>query len=377
MAGAELGHAQRQFAIGALALIEDLHVTGAVHRLEAERLALDRLADEHIGAVLVPVARGFPEFSVQNLRRLDLDVSGGVQTAAHIGFQHAPQHPALGVPEDHAPALFLHVEELHGAAQLAVVALLGLFDAQQIGVQILLGRPGRAVDALKLGAAGIAAPIGARQLGQLEGLAHELGRREVRPAAQVGPFALFVDGDRLALGQVADQFGLIGFAERLEVGDGLVAVPDLTLQRGAPVDDLGHLLLDLREVVGRERLVAGEVVVEAVLDGRADRHLSAGEEFLHRLGQHVGGVVTDGLQRLGIVAHQQAEVAVPVDDAVQVALLAVPDDQGRLLGQRGRDGGGHVAARRAGRILTHGAVGEFQFDHDGRSFSDLAGGTGS
>ncbi|MCY1308204.1 hypothetical protein D9M70_581930 [compost metagenome] len=157
------------------------------------------------------------------------------------------------------------------------------------------------------------------------------------------------------------------------MGDGRVAVPDLALQRGAPVDDLGHLLLDLREVVGREGLVAGEIVIEAVLDGRADGHLRAGEQLLHRLGQHVGGVVADGLQRLGIVAHQQAEVAVAVDDAVQVALLAVPDDQGRLLGQRGRDGGGHVAARRALRILTHGAVGEFQFDH-GFVF---AGGTGS
>jgi hypothetical protein len=45
------------------------------------------------------------------------------------------------------------------------------------------------------------------------------------------------------------------------------------------------------QVVGRERLVAGEVVVEAVLDRRADGDLGAGEQLLHRLGQHVGGVV--------------------------------------------------------------------------------------
>jgi hypothetical protein len=68
VAGAELGHAQRQVAVGLLALIEDLHVARAVHRLQAELLALDRLADEHIGAVLVPVARGLPERAVQHLR---------------------------------------------------------------------------------------------------------------------------------------------------------------------------------------------------------------------------------------------------------------------------------------------------------------------
>jgi hypothetical protein len=33
------------------------------------------------------------------------------------------------VPEDHALGLFLHVEEVHGLADLAVVALLGLLEA--------------------------------------------------------------------------------------------------------------------------------------------------------------------------------------------------------------------------------------------------------
>ena len=150
VAGAEFGHAQRQFAIGPLALVEDLDVAGAVHRLQRQGLALDRLAHEHIGTVLVPVAALLPEFAVQNLGRLDLDVSGGVQAAAHIGLKHPPQDPALGVPEDHAAALFLHVEELHGLADLAVVALLGLLQPLQIGVQVLLGRPGGAIDALKL-----------------------------------------------------------------------------------------------------------------------------------------------------------------------------------------------------------------------------------
>jgi hypothetical protein len=63
-----------------------------------------------------------------------------------------------------------------------------------------------------------------------------------------------------------------------------------------------HRLLDLRQVllgdphVGREL----EVVVEARLDRRADRHLDARVELGNRLGHHVGGVVADQLQRLGI-----------------------------------------------------------------------------
>ena len=78
-------------------------------------------------------------------------------------------------------------------------------------------------------------------------------------------------------------------------------------------DDLAHLRLDRREVVRRERLVAGEVVVEAVLDRRADGDLGAGEQLLHRLGQHVGGVVADQLQRVGVAAGDEHHARVVVD----------------------------------------------------------------
>ena len=71
----------------------------------------------------------------------------------------------------------------------------------------------------------------------------------------------------------------------------LGAVPDLALDRQVAVDDLGHALLDLGEVLRRERLVAHEVVVEAVLRRGTERDLRAGIELLHRLGEHMRCVV--------------------------------------------------------------------------------------
>ncbi len=195
----------------------------------------------------------------------------------------------------------------------------------------------------------------------------------MRSPAQVDPVARAIGRDRLAGRQVADQLGLEGLALALEQPDRGVALPHLADQLLIAVDDLGHLLLDGGEVVGRERLLAGEVVIESVLDRRADGHLGAGEQLLHRLGQHVGGVVADGFQRGRIVAHDQLEVAAAFQRAVEVALLAIDLDQRRALGQRRRDGGGDVTARGAVGILSAGAVGEFQFDHR----SVFAGGTGS
>src|SRR3546814_7087282 len=81
--------------------------------------------------------------------------------------------------------------------------------------------------------------------------------------------ALAVDGDLLAGRQSPDMLGLILLADGCEVADRLVALPDLAGDRLVTVDDLVHALLDEREVVGREGLAPGEIVVEAVFDGRS------------------------------------------------------------------------------------------------------------
>ncbi len=78
-------------------------------------------------------------------------------------------------------------------------------------------------------------------------------------------------------------------------------------------DDLAHALLDRREILGGERLGTVEVVVEAVLDHRADRHLGVGPQRLHRVGEHMGRVVADELEGARIVAGDELEARVLVD----------------------------------------------------------------
>src|SRR3546814_10206904 len=99
--------------------------------------------------------------------------------------------------------------------------------------------------------------------------------------------ALAIDGDLLAGRQSPDMLGLILLADGREVADRLVALPDLAGDRLVTVDDLVHALLDERKVVGREGLAPGEIVVEAVFDGRPEGDLGVRIELLHRLGQYV------------------------------------------------------------------------------------------
>jgi len=165
-----------------------------------------------------------------------------------------------------------------------VVALLGLFQHRQVGVLVFLLRPGRAVDALEHLVLAVAAPIGAGHLHQLEHL--ELaGGRHVRAAAQVDEVALAVQRDRLVVRDRRDDLGLVLLAYRVEEIHRVVALPFLARDDLVLLGQLQHLVLDGGQVLGRERPRVREIVVEAVVDDRADRDLGLGEQRLDRVRQ--------------------------------------------------------------------------------------------
>ena len=134
VAHAEFGHAERQVAIALDALLENLHMAGAVHRLQADmlRFALAfarRHGDlEHIVAVQIPMAGGLEDAAVDKLRREHFDIAGFVQPAADIVFQRAVKRPAFRMPEHAAGRFVLKMEQIEFLADLAVVALLGFLD---------------------------------------------------------------------------------------------------------------------------------------------------------------------------------------------------------------------------------------------------------
>ena len=99
-------------------------------------------------------------------------------------------------PQDQAAADRLaDGEQLQLLAEHAVVALLRLLELVQVGVEVLLGEEGGAVEPLELLAGGVVLPVGAGDAQQLE-RADLAGVRDVRPAAQVDELALAVEAQR-------------------------------------------------------------------------------------------------------------------------------------------------------------------------------------
>jgi hypothetical protein len=127
------------------------------------------------------------------------------------------------------------------------------------------------------------------------------------------------------------------------------------------------LILDARQVVLGDRLGEVEVVVEAVLDRRADRDLHARVEAPHRLGEEMRGRVAQDVERVGIgrVPRRQDLDRLPVAERKpQILRRAVRLDQHRLLGELRPDRPGRVEAARP--------VGEFELRAIGQE--DLHGG---
>ena len=346
-------------------MLEDLHVARAVHRLQRENavvlgvVAGDRHL-EHVVAVPAPVAGRLPQALVEHLRRVDLLIALLVEPAAHIADETLEHLPALGMPEHDARPLLLEMEQVHLAAEPAMVALLGLRQHVKIGIELRLVGPGGAVDARQHRIVAVAAPIGAGHRHQLEGVADLAGRGHVRPAAQVEPFALRIDLQVLAFGNGVDQLDLVALALVAEHFFGARAIPDLLGERPVARDDLAHLLLDFREVVRREGLIAGEIVVEAVLDDRPDRHLRARPQFLHRLGEHMRGIVADELERTRIVAGDDLDVAGRAERIGKVAHRSAKRVADRFLGKRFGDLLRHLGAGRRRVVLADGTIGKFQ-----------------
>ncbi len=278
-----------------------------------------------------------------------------LQTQTQVGTLGQPDGQALahGVAEHKEPQLL---------AQLAVVALFGLLKHNEVFVQLFLLGERDGVDARQLRTVLVAAPVGAGQVDQLDGLdGAEI--HQVRTAAQVGERAAVVEA-YFAVVQLADALQLVLVALLGEEVDGL-GLAHLAARDGRlGLHQLHHLLLNLGEIFTRYLIVHKiDIVVEAVLDGGAETELDAGIELLQSRGQQVGRGVPEGFLALLVVPRQQLDGSVLVDRTIQFNHLVVDLGREHIACQAFADAFGNLKWRYAGFILADRAVGKRYIYH--------------
>ena len=203
----------------------------------------------------------------------------------------------------------------------------------------------------------------ARDAQELDG-ADATGGRGMRASAQVGEGPVRVERDgvhAVVADEILDQLHLVRLVLGPEALQRLLRRDVLAQERLVGLDVLAHALLDARQVVlgqadpGREL----EVVVEAVVDRRADRDLHSREELQHRRREHVRGVVADELERIVPVAlRQDADLLGVAQRRGEVAQGAVVAQREGRTRKAGADGARGVGARRALGKVQGRAVGE-------------------
>ena len=211
------------------------------------------------------------------------------------------------------------------AAEPAMVALLGLFDLGDVGLELFLVEERRAVDALEHLAIGVALPVSPGDREQLE-RPDLAGVGNVRPAAEVDKFALAIKAQDAVLVQlVVDMLDL----QRLtQVGDEL---PRLGHGQAEPFErlgilhDAGHFGLDRGEIVLGETSAGNlDVIVKAGGRRRSERQPHAREKPHDGPGHDVCRRVPQDIERLAVLGGQNPhldrrgvavlERAIEVDD---------------------------------------------------------------
>ena len=248
-----------------------------------------------------------------------------------------------------------------------MVVLARKLEPLEVRVEVGLGVKGGAVDPGQHLAVLVAAPVGARDRVQLEGLDPPGGGR-VRPAAEVGERAVAIQRHRLdplVADQVLDQLDLVGLVLGRKRSIASAAETLGAFERLVGADVLAHRRLDPLQVVLARALAVREleVVVEAAIDRWTDRDLGPGPELGDRRRHHVSGVVAhEPERRLRVLAlaagGDDPDLGTVMKRGTQVAQLTVDLDPKRILRQPGADRRRGVGAARARLELERRAVGK-------------------
>ncbi len=262
-------------------------MTWAVHRLDRE-LALVDFREIHALAIVFVVPAGFPELHVENLRRDDFVIAVRNVEVAHVLNEAIVNDRSFWMEERARRRFRNEAEKVELFAELAMVALLRFVQNGEVLCELGLGLECRAVNTLKLWILRLAAPVGARNAHQFH--CFDIVRvLDVRAAAEVQEVAFLISGHgRGAIGsQRVDDLEL----ERLvHLREDFFRFRDRVLfarKRLVGLDDLGHLFFDLRKIFRSQLHIEFDVVIEAVLNGRADAELGLRPETRNRMRHHV------------------------------------------------------------------------------------------
>ena len=161
---------------------------------------------------------------------------------------------------------------------------------------------------------------------------------------EVNELALLVERDNGILGEIADKLYLVGLLALFHKRDSLSTGESESLELRVSLDDLLHLRLDGRKIVGGESGCDIKVVVEALVDSGTDGELCRGIKLLYSLSENVGGCVAEYLGTFGVRKAEKGNFGITLDKVSHTDNVAVNLSGDKLAGN-GRCGSASVVDR--------------------------------
>ena len=217
--------------------------------------------------------------------------------------QSVTQSHTVWKPEWRARTKVGHHEELHLAANLPVVALLGLFNHLEILSKLIFGTKRNTINSGEHLVVLIGLPIRTRNAGQLKSL-NTLGVEHVRTNAHVNIFTLLIEGDVCVRSKIANVLNLVRLAALLHVGNSLITRKLKRLNLEVLFDNLLHLSFDSWEIILVNLSVSKiNVIVETVFGCWTIGKLCVWVQTLQSLSKQVSCVVANNLKLFSCIVN--------------------------------------------------------------------------
>jgi len=189
----------------------------------------------------------------------------------------------------------------------------------------------------------------------------------VGAAAEIDEIALAVERDLLAFGNRRDDFGFVLLSHVAEELDRFVAPHHRAFDFDVPLRELAHALFDRSEILRRERPFVRKIVVKAVLDDRADRHLRVREKLFDGVREQVGARVADHIEAVAVLVRHDRDIGIGIDDVGCVDEPAIHAARERGLRQPRTDRRSDVRHADGVIVGTDGAVRKLDVGHKQKS----------
>jgi len=175
---------------------------------------------------------------------------------------------------------------------------------------------------------------------------------------QVDEITLTIQSNGFLTRDAVDDFGFIFFAHIPEEFHCFLTVPFFTYDFFIALDDFMHAGFDLFQIIRGESFLSGKVIIETIINGRANGDLSFRIQFLDGFGHNMGRIMAQDFQGCFVTTGDDGHIRISRDFASQIPLFTIHQNGQSSLGKTWSNIAGQRHTRHRAIERANGTIGQ-------------------